>query len=455
MNPEHASYETVLVIRQGLQSTIADAKQAGLFDKTDKNMVWPPQRRDDARAIWGRWCDYYFALDSIAAYYKRYDSERGTNRSLYFDLHYGAFLTQYRFALEFLSHIQDLGTFDVLLNEAQVGLPERSLARFKFRYLNVKIASEFVALDSMRQQYRIDDSPLTESMEDDRRAVWSFGAGKGELMTLANGLKILTQSAEDQWFPIQKGLANAMGDTRVRRGHDFLIDESQLLRCADLMQPGDIMIQRREWYMSNLGIPGYWTHAALYLGTAEQREQLSQQPEVMNHLGRLGITNLNQLIPKGDSTFKYAVVEAIGEGVSLTDLMTSGAADSMAVLRPTCSDRARADAIARALTYLGRPYDYRFDFDSDTALVCSELVFKAYQGYVSLELEFVAGKKLLPPNNLARIHQNQSPSPFSFVLFLDGDESRGTATFESEETFSESWKRPKWHIVSKAFIQAD
>ena len=40
------------------------------------------------------------------------------------------------------------------------------------------------------------------------------------------------------------------------------------------MQPGDILLERREWYLSNIGLPGFWPHGALYIGTPEQRREI-------------------------------------------------------------------------------------------------------------------------------------------------------------------------------------
>jgi hypothetical protein len=148
----------------------------------------------------------------------------------------------------------------------------------------------------------------------------------------------------------------------------------------------------------------------------------------------------------------HRVIEAISEGVSFTTLEHSAAADSLAVLRPRTSKREKAIAIARAFGYVGRPYDFNFDHHTDAAMVCSEVVFKAYEGHVALPLTNVMGHLTTPPNEIVREFDETYGSPrqqFDLVVFLDGHERRGAALPAGVDEFRASWKRPKWHTVTK------
>jgi hypothetical protein len=80
----------------------------------------------------------------------------------------------------------------------------------------------------------------------------------------------------------------------------------------------------------------------------------------------------------------------------------------------------------------GRPYDYNFDFITDSALVCSELVYKAYEPSnetrgLNLPLETMMGRKLMPVNSIAKSFSKQYSSShrkLDFVFFLDGLEKK-------------------------------
>ena len=146
------------------------------------------------------------------------------------------------------------------------------------------------------------------------------------------------------------------------------------------------------------------------------------------------------------------MLEAISEGVTFTTLEHSAAADSLAVLRPRATRRDKAIAIARAFGYTGRPYDFNFDFHTDTALVCSEVIFKAYEGSVTLPLSSTMNRLNTPPNDIVRQFDETYGTPrqqFDFVLFLDGHERAKRAVPADVAEFRKSWKRPKWHIVMR------
>jgi hypothetical protein len=91
------------------------------------------------------------------------------------------------------------------------------------------------------------------------------------LLTAKNALKVVQDGAGTAWLPIQTGVSEWMGDTKVYRTGRSLISPAQVEQLKKLLQPGDVLLERREWYVSNVGLPGFWSHAALYIGTVEDR----------------------------------------------------------------------------------------------------------------------------------------------------------------------------------------
>jgi 1-acyl-sn-glycerol-3-phosphate acyltransferase len=240
----------------------------------------------------------------------------------------------------------------------------------------------------------------------------------------------------------QSVVSTWVGDTRVRepRRGEALIQPRQLEEVRRQLQPGDILIERQNWFLSRAFMPGYWAHAALYVGSPEdlQRLGLANDPRVAAHW--------NVFATPDEKGHVRVVLEAVPRGVRMNTLEHClGIADSAAVLRPKVSSAALHEAIAEAFSHLNKPYDFEFDFFSADKLVCTELVYRCYDGAVKLDLVNVMGRQTLPPTELVRTYvtgKQSGQAPFDFVCFLDGIEAEGVARFCDEEAFSGTVNRP-------------
>ncbi len=431
--------------------------------------------REDKLAIWGTWSSVLNSLaglDGICREYRMFDMfQESERKNISFAVANASFLAGYRHALEFIALADNNPALDTILNEAvpELGIPAGTFVKFKFRFLNVAIAGEFAALQVIGKSYAGGPPELKRTIDEDSRAIWDMGKGKGHELTLKNALAVVQKTGFAAWFPLQKGFSEWMGDTRIARPHTHLISAKQIEAIGKRLQPGDIIFERHEWYLSNLGLPGFWTHVALYIGTAEQRRAFFKDPEVSEWVKGLGINNgefealLRQRYPTAygrsqmpkEGNHPARILEAVSEGVSFTSLEYTGASDSIGVIRPRLSKREKAQAIMRAFHYSGRPYDFNFDFQTDSALVCSELIFKAYETGGGIQgLRFpvseVMGRKVSTPNGMIRQFDEQAGSSASqadFVLFLDGIEKEKRAVESTPEKFRASWQRPNWHIL--------
>ena len=61
-----------------------------------------------------------------------------------------------------------------------------------------------------------------------------------------------------------------LGNTRVReRKGGPRVTAAHLNHMRAILKPGDILIERQDWFLSRALMPGYWAHAAIYMGDAE------------------------------------------------------------------------------------------------------------------------------------------------------------------------------------------
>ena len=422
---------------------------------------------------WQRVMDYFIALESIRQYHNgfwRVSDKKGQKASFF--VMYGAFLTQYRFALALIAHIENDPALDVVLNEKapQLGLPEDSYSHFKLHYLNVAIASRFAWFELIRKDLgRSADAPLAVRVEGDAGHIWGMGKGQGIKLTLTNAWDMVKQGGKATWLPIQAGVSEWMGDTKVWRPGRSLITPDQIAAEALKLQPGDVLFQRREWYLSNVGLPGFWPHTVVYISTPEKRQSYFRDDAgTLTWVKSMGEPSgdleelLKQRFPEHytDSLQQRPdghlprCLEAVSEGVVFTTLEHSAACDSMAVLRPRLERREIARAIFVAFSYAGRPYDFDFNMATDDSLVCTELIFKAYEPTrdfrgLKFPLVKVAGRLITPANAMVKQYEEERNTPFQqldFVSFLDGQEGKRLAVQRTEDAFCDSWKRPKWYV---------
>ena len=463
------------VQRQGLRSVISYVESRPDLFPTNQLKASSLLRRGEKEAVWNTWqrfLDYLVALDSVEQYHAPFYRLKGAAREDSFVVGYAAMLAKYRAAMEFIERVEHHPELDKVLNDPvpELGLPAGTYAKLKFKYLNVTMATDFAARQALMKTFAGERQPeLRRAIGSDADYIRRVGQGRGELLTAKNALKVMQKGAQSVWLPVQQGVSEWMGDTKVYRAGRSLISPAQVRQLPPKLLPGDVLLERREWYMSNIGLPGFWSHAALYLGTPGERRAffadvdvqawVKQQGEPSGDLEALLRTRYPQAyqtsLEPHEQGHVVRVIEAISEGVSFTTLEHSADCDSLVALRPKLAKAEKAQALVRAFHYAGRPYDFNFDFATDSELVCTELVYKAYESGTSfrgltLPLVEMLGRKVTPANEIARQFDAQCGTPeeqLELVLFLDGQERHAKAVEGSLAAFRQSWKRPKWHVL--------
>lgn len=176
--------------------------------------------------------------------------------------------------------------------------------------------------------------------------------------------------------------ASEIADLKNKAVTDAVRDE-----MASFLQPGDIIITRHAKALTNLFIPGFWPHSALYIGRRDQ------------------VSGMNIAIePRVDALWQddICVIEARKDGVRLRPLSDTLSVDKYVVLRPKTDKDVIEQAIGRALLHQGKLYNFDFDFFSSDRVVCTEVIYRAYDGLggIRFPLSERAGRKTLSAEDL-------------------------------------------------------
>jgi hypothetical protein len=433
------------------------------------------QDRERLREVWWQVFEPILAIDELKS---RYGGWYGLDYLKYARLHARGFAlsftglcAQVDAGLRLLVALDRKPLLPVLFDEAmpELGLPARTFSGLRDQLgrardlLLIPLGNEWYER-WIAAHLTLDKelTPLVELLEPLRKSAVArvlTPTSKG----VENKLDVLKGALFQRWFPLQKNVAEWAGDTRVTKADRRLISDEQLAELKRKLEPGDIILERRNWYLSNIGLPGFWPHAALFVGSRAQiLKALNDVPEVRAALGDLD-ERFTQRYPKAWASLarhdhdqhEHCVIEAVSEGVSSASLEHSCAADYVAALRPRVTPLVRARAIERALAYWGRPYDFNFDFVTDDQVVCSELVVKAYESSADnpgLALPYVelVGRRAVPPTEIARSfrdHRGKPDQQLDFVHFLEGREAAHRAVVADAEAFVKTCERPKWDIV--------
>ncbi|MDC0714432.1 YiiX/YebB-like N1pC/P60 family cysteine hydrolase [Stigmatella sp. ncwal1] len=463
-------------------------EQLALYQQ-DQDIPYTPEQKRTLLTTWASFFDYFVSTEVIRQRYWNFvkvpSLTQPGKHGWGFLLTHVALTTELAHGLTYAELTNGRKQLEVLLDEPapEYGVPARAFTQFKEKAIHIATAAQLYTGDSYREQVRpllkkagAHNAPLTAWAFQEMTAASQVARGKflkrGPSFFTVAAKDLVQDSATQALFPVQRSVAEWMGDTRVLRVGKPLISREQVLAVLEKTQPGDILVARQNWYLSNIGLPGFWPHAELYVGTPAQLSAhfdgdadvkawlatLPGQPQTLGeHLARLFPEKWAHYRGQDEHGDPFRIIESISEGVSFTGPEHGMRVDYLGVLRPRLSLREKAQAIVRAFTYQGRPYDFNFDFFSDSTLVCTELVYKAYAPAQDMKglrigLVDVAGRKTLPANELVKLFDQEYGLPerqLDFVAFLDGREEGQAAIEGSVLSFRQSYRRMKWDIAQK------
>jgi len=472
---------------QGVMKNVA--KNKTLFGQSTK-AVYSPEQKQMLLTTWGTLFAYFSATESLRQKYWDFVKLAPTDarHAWGFLLTHTALTAILANGLTFAGYAINNKQLETLFDESndEYGVPQGAFASFKYKAIHLATSTQLLTGDTyavaavpwLKRQKEAADASVTWAigeMKSDSNTAKSALLKSGGKLFMGNAKDIVADTSAHAIFPAQKTFAEWAGDTRVARIGKPLITKADIETLAlPKLEPGDVIVSRQNWFLSNIGLPGFWPHAELYVGTAAD---LSKAFDL-----NVEVSKWTKAQPEGAATFSellqkrypakwkaYAegvdfqghgpirIIESISEGVSFTAVEHGFGVDYLGAMRPRLTQLDKAKAIERAFKYQGRPYDFDFDFYSDATIVCSELVYKSYQpsadekGLV-LDLVDVAGRRTLPANEIVKRFDADATlgaPQMDFVLFLDGREKEGKAVLGDAAAFRNSWKRTKWDIAQK------
>lgn len=473
----------------GLKSVNAQVQANKALFALKSDAVLTPDQKRTLLSTWGSLFGYFSSIEGLR--HKYWDFVRvlptDVRHAWGYVITHTALTALLAYGLAFSDLTLGNKQLETLLDEPndEFGVPAGAFAAFKLKAIHVATSTQLMTGDAwsltmtpaLKRARAFDDADVKwawAEMKADSKLARASLTKSGVKLFAGNATDLMKDTTLHAVFPVQKSFAEWMGDTRVARNGKPLLQKDFVEKIVlPKLQPGDVMVTRQNWFLSNIGLPGFWPHALLYVGRPEQWAAIELDPGVQAWLKaqpEKPATLSDLLQRRYPSKWKaYAegrdfqghgpirVIESISEGVSFTAIEHAFGVDYLGGLRPRVPPVEKARAIERAFKYQGRPYDFDFDFFSDSTLVCTELVYKAYQQDkdmkgLELPLVDVAGRRTLPANEIVRRFDLEADKPdrqLDFVLFIDAKEKEDAVFEASAQALRETWKRLKWDVAQK------
>lgn len=242
---------------------------------------------------------------------------------------------------------------------------------------------------------------------------------------LAELLRTSEAKTGDLLFAARAHLFKGVSRIKNPEAHLIRFSAQQKRQVYDALEPGDIILTFTAGYISDIFIPGAFKHAITYVGSPQDRQDAGL---LADHLAWLPDAERDAVLksvvvatlPSGQDA---DVIEAVGEGVIFNHLghIMDTHINRLLVLRPQVSTEQRTKALANVFLFLGDQYDFKFDFADASKQVCTEVVYRAFDGKGPIQFSLVerAGHETLSADDIANNYLDAPGTSFVFVLFAE------------------------------------
>ncbi len=206
---------------------------------------------------------------------------------------------------------------------------------------------------------------------------------------------------------LSKVFGNLVGLVEFRHGK-LAGNEEWTRFVRDRLQPGDLLVEKTPFRLTDVLIPGHFGHVALYVGNEEELQAMGllSHPLVAPH--------------RDDINEGHSIVEALRDGTQINTLEHFLNVDDLAILRPKPDMITRQEvghAITLAFSHIGKSYDFGFSTSTWDTIICSELAFDTY-----VDVRWPFGKAwnryTISPDDVASLAGALPSQPFELVTFI-------------------------------------
>lgn len=221
------------------------------------------------------------------------------------------------------------------------------------------------------------ETSLNPSLREYLRGAWAYVSHKWRRRGVV--------SVENALAGVMEGVGRAASE--FYQADNKRVTERIRNEAGRFLQPGDVIVTRHAIALTNLFMPGFWPHAALYVGTEAERESLGVELSARQVEAWTG---------------EICTLEALKDGVRLRPLSDTLAVDYFAILRPLVPADIVRQAIERGIVHEGKHYNFDFDFFSSDRLVCTEVIYRSFDGLDNIEFPLTerAGRQTLSAEDL-------------------------------------------------------
>jgi hypothetical protein len=249
-------------------------------------------------------------------------------------------------------------------------------------------------------------------------------------------IDFINRAGKKTLYTISKLIGNAMGSVQFRNG--LLYNDPDFLnQVLNYSKPLDIILEKTPFRLTDRSIPGYWGHAAIYIGNEIQLREL----DIWDH----------PLVEKYQEKIKMgkSIVEALRSGVELNSYKHFTDIDDFALLRrkDIWEQEDAGEHIIRALSQVGKTYDFEFDVETPTSIVCSELHYTVYRD-LTFRTSTILGRNTISVDQVS--YQAYSGAQFQpQILYINGVEIVTNVQSAYDSILDHPKSTDKWMIDDK------